>query len=1078
MEFEDLKYFFNNQESIRIKITKPVNIDFVRIHSIESDTVIFSNYYDENEDSYYKGSITENDSIRLRNATDNSFDYFAKIIDKKKDAITISIISFKKMPLNAKLCVGIGDIELPYKTALKNIETDFILNICNKKFYVYGMHKYGGLNMFSIMSPSLKYDVILSRREECGAVNDRNVANDQIWAIRKKATNYKKEDYTFQIRPLNLNFTDISSVAAATEQNKLEMKNFDESGILGRWIKFTEEDFAVSKKKIESIGYLKFTNYIHEDGNRHIFTIVNDKDRYDNFRKIVHELGNDLTFIVYNNDEINKVINKEKLSRWYFAKPKLLEIIGNKLICFYDGDVIIKNEGYLEISNKGSEMVYKRRMDAVSRIKNNCAAKPNIMQLIEGKSIHDSRNKKFFKVEDFMKEITAAFGGRIPNKSQLDAIEIAINTPDFAIIQGPPGCGKTSLINAIDDCLAKIDSTYHKKGASLSTAYQRESTKNMVSKKIINGVPVPFITNAYDKIFIENNFIEYIEDIAEKLKNKYPDLIDKMNNKTDIDILTSYISRFNYETATYETLLFFLDNTLDCLRNIILFEKKEELLNIQAIANKKLAKILNPKKDESLYFIRIIPSSDIELEDDGLKTFLIAKANLKALNPEFTCQLEKIEELLQNNPINYDLINAIKNEMIFNVKNVKQIDKDIELNKKAKDILYEIKKEYEEEATHDNENVLVQYIDSFVNNPVRVRQALEQWITSVAATHQISSDNNAIGQAMDDEESSSIVIYNNVLIDEAARSCPPDLLIPISCAKNRIIMVGDHKQLPQFVNDEVLENINVNEGIKKEMKDVSMFEYLIESTKKLEKNDSFRRFIPLNQQYRMPKVLGDFIGENFYPEIGLGSPRGNPCDDQGFIQTLPYIENKCMVWCDVPYGKEINKNIKGYKNVEEATTVTKMLKAFLNDEKNLKMKIGVISFYKDQVNEIIDQLVESNIYLKTDDGIVLNDSFKNRLQVDTVDAFQGLECDVIILSMVRSNPYNKFKKGSFGFLRDERHLCVALSRQKRCLVVVGNGSGMLETENAESSVHALVNFYNKCKEGGEYVGFIESKNII
>ena len=428
--------------------------------------------------------------------------------------------------------------------------------------------------------------------------------------------------------------------------------------------------------------------------------------------------------------------------------------------------------------------------------------------------------------------------------------------------------------------------------------------------------------------------------------------------------------------------------------------------------------------------------------------------------------------------INYDLINAIKNEMIFNIKNVKQIDKDIELNKKAKDILYEIKKEYEEEATHDNENVLVQYIDSFVNNPVKVRQALEQWITSVAATHQISSDNNAIGQAMNDEESSSIVIYNNVLIDEAARSCPPDLLIPISCAKNRIIMVGDHKQLPQFVNDEVLENINVNEGIKKEMKDVSMFEYLIESTKKLEKNDSFRRFIPLNQQYRMPKVLGDFIGENFYPEIGLGSPRGNPCDDQGFIQTLPYIENKCMVWCDVPYGKEINKNIKGYKNVEEATTVTKMLKAFLNDEKNLKMKIGVISFYKDQVNEIIDQLVKSNIYFKTDDGIVLNDSFKNRIQVDTVDAFQGLECDVIILSMVRSNPYNKFKKGSFGFLRDERHLCVALSRQKWCLVVVGNGSGMLETENAESSVHALVNFYNKCKEGGEYVGFIESKNII
>lgn len=1077
MEFEDLKYFFNNEESIRIKINRPVNADFIRIHSIDLDTVIFSNYDDEDDDSYYKGYITENDSNRLRHATDKSYDYFAKIIDKKQDAITVSIISFKKMPLNAGMCVGIGDVELPYSTALKNIEKQYILNICNKKFYVYGIHKNAAANMFSIMSPSLKYDVILSRREECGAIVNRDTANEQIWAIKKKASNYKKQDYNFQIRPLNLEFSDISSAAAATEQNKLEMKNIDENGIFGRWIKFTEEDFNVSKNKIKSVGHLKFNNYIHEDGNRYIFTIISDKDKYDNFRKLANELGNDLTFIVYTNNEMKKIINEEKIGRRSFAMPKLLDIAGNKLICYYDGDVIIENEGYLEISNKGSEVIYQRRIDAINRIKNDGAAKPNIMQLIEGKPIHNSTTKKVYRVEDFIKEIKAAFGGRIPNRSQLEAIEIAINTPDFAIIQGPPGCGKTSLINAIDDCLAKIDSAYHKKAASLSTAYQRESTKNMVSKKVINGVPVPFISKGSDKVFIENNFIEYIEDIAEKLKNKYPDLIGKLNNKSDFDTLTSYVSRFNYETATYETLLFFLDNVLDCIQSTTLFEKKDQLLDIQDKAKKKLAKILNPKKDESLYYIRIIPGSENEFEDEGFKTFKIAKANLNVLNPGFTNQLDRIEKIFNDNTINYNLVNAIKNEMIFSIKNVKQIDKNVELNKKARDIVYEIKNQYYEEATHDNDNVLVQYIDSFVNNPVRVRQALEQWITSVAATHQISSDNNAIGQIMDDE-SSSFVIYNNVLIDEAARSCPPDLLIPIACAKNRIIMVGDHKQLPQFVNDEVLEKIDVNEDIKKEMKDVSMFEYLIDTTKKLERNDSFRRFIPLNQQYRMPKVLGDFIGENFYPEIGLGSPRGNPCDDEGFVQTMPYIENKCMVWCDVPYGKETNKNIKGYKNIEEAITIAKLLESFLNDENNLKLKIGVISFYKDQVREIIDQLLKYNIYVKTDNGIVVNDSYKNRIQVDTVDAFQGLECDIIILSIVRSNPYNKFKKGSFGFLRDERHLCVALSRQKRCLLVVGNGSGMLETENAESSVRALVNYYKRCKEGGEYVGFIESKNII
>ena len=1072
MEFEDLKYFFNNEESIRIKISKHIDAAFIQIHSIDSNNVIFSNY-NEDDKTFYEGNITENDSVRLRNATDKSYDYFAKIIDNKDDAITVSIISFKKMPLNADVCVGVGDLDLPYSTILKNVEKDYILNICNKKFYIYGMHKNARPNMFSIMSPSLKYDIILSRRDECGAVINKEIANEQIWAIRKKASNYKKQDYTFQVRPLNLTFDDISSAAAATEQNKLEMKNFDENGMLGRWTKFAEQDMAISNEKVNSVGYLKFNNYVHEDNNRYVFNIVSDKEKYEILRKIANESNNDLTFKIYDNDEI---FNEGPI---FTPQVKLIEMVGNKLICFYDRDEIFKNEGYLKISNTGSYVVYKRRMEAVCRIKEDRAAKPNIMQLIEGKPIYSSATKKVYRVEDYMKEIKAAFNGIEPNRSQLEAIEIAINTPDFAIIQGPPGCGKTSLINAIDDCLAKIDSTYHKKAASLSTAYQRESTKNMLSKKVINGVPVPFISKDSDKVFIESNFIEYIDNIANKLKNKYPDLIEKINDKSNFDVLTAYVSRFNYETATYETLLFFIDNVLDCLTNEILFDKIDELEEIQKVVKKRLYKILNPKNDNSLYFIRIIPSSETEFEDDGLKTFITAKVNLKILNPEFDSQLEKIEELYHTNPINYNLINAIKNEMIFSVKNLKQIDKDIELNKKARDIVYEIKNDYQEKATHDNDYVLIKYIDSFINNPIRVRQALEQWITSVGATHQISADNNAIGQTIDEDESSTLVIYNNVLIDEAARSCPPDLLIPIACAKNRIIMVGDHKQLPQFVNDEVLERIDVNDDIKKEMKNISMFEYLIDTTKKLERNDSFKRFISLNQQYRMPKILGDFIADNFYPEIGLGSPRGNPYDDEKFVQTMPYVKNKCMVWCDVPYGTETNKNIKGYKNSEEALIVAKMLNAFLNDkdENNSKLKIGVISFYRDQVREIIDQLVKYNIYIKKDNKNVVNDTYKDRLKIDTVDAFQGLECDIVILSMVRSNPYNKFKKGSFGFLKDERHLCVALSRQKRCLIVVGNGSGMLETENAQSSVRALVNYYKKCKEGGEYVGFIESKNI-
>ena len=1073
MEFENLKYFFDNEISIRIFTDNKVNAEYIKIQSIvDEERVVFYSFDQTENIEFSEGRVSKNNAYKLRNAIDKTRDYFAKVIDSKNDYFIISIISFNKIPLISEMYVGIGDTDMTFSNTVSNIKNDFVFNIGDKGYYVHGKHKYAHTNIFSIMSNTSKYDVVLIRRDEAGVIIDETTANEQVWAIINKSSAFKKEDYLYDIRPFNIKLSDISTAATSSEQNKLEMKHIDDDGIFGRWIKFTEEDYAISKEKIEAIGPLKYSEY-NKSNYEITFTITNDKEKIERLIKFNKESQDNLVLETYESlQEMNGRLKRK------IAKPRLKEIRGNKLVCHYDDDIVINGNGYLVISNSGATAVFQRRKEAIERIKTSNAAKENIMQIIEGKPLASARTKKTYRVEDYMKEIEEAFGGRRPNKSQLEAIEIAINTPDFAIIQGPPGCGKTSLINAIDSCLAKIDSSSHKKAGSLSTAYQRESTRNMVTKKIVNGLPVPFITKARDRVAIETEFQDYIDNVAEKLRTKYPDLVKKINKKSNIDTLTAYVSSFIPETSTFESLLFFLDNILECISDTTLIEQKDQLIEIRNTAQKRLKKILEPKKDEALYFIRIIPSSFVEFEDEGLKTFFTAKINLKVLNTSLNKQVEEIEKLYETEPIDFKSIVEIKNEMIFKVKNIEQLDKDLTLNKKAHTLAYEVKHKYEEEATYDNESLIIKYVESFMNNPIRIRQALEQWITSVAATHQISSDNAAIKQIVDSEEMFKGVVYNTVLIDEAARSCPPDLLIPIASAKNRIIMVGDHKQLPQFVNDEVLQRIKVDKVTKKEMKNISMFEFLIDSSKKLQLNDSFKRFMALNNQYRMPKILGDFIGDNFYPEIGLSSPRGNADNDESFLQTLPMIENKAMVWCNVPYGRDIKLDNRGTINIEEAITIAKMINKFLNDENNSKLTFGVMSFYKDQVNQIIKELINFNIYFKEDEGIKVNKVFENRIQVDTVDAFQGLECDVVILSMVRSNPMKKFSIKSFGFLQDERRLCVALSRQKRCLIVVGNGSGMLETEVAESSVKALVNYYKRCKEGSEYVGFIESKNII
>ena len=59
------------------------------------------------------------------------------------------------------------------------------------------------------------------------------------------------------------------------------------------------------------------------------------------------------------------------------------------------------------------------------------------------------------------------------------------------------------------------------------------------------------------------------------------------------------------------------------------------------------------------------------------------------------------------------------------------------------------------------------------------------------------------------------------------------------------------------------------------------------------------------------------------------------------------------------------------------------------------------------------------------------------LSVSTVDNYQGDEQDAIILSTVRNNEAAPFKT---GFLRSRSRSCVACSRAKRCLFVLGHAS--------------------------------------
>lgn len=256
--------------------------------------------------------------------------------------------------------------------------------------------------------------------------------------------------------------------------------------------------------------------------------------------------------------------------------------------------------------------------------------------------------------------------------------------------------------------------------------------------------------------------------------------------------------------------------------------------------------------------------------------------------------------------------------------------------------------------------------------------------------------------------------FDWVIVDEAGKATPTEILVPISLGK-KIVLVGDHKQLPPVVDETLLEEDDTNTIDKKDL-ETSLFEYM-----EGELNDDCKSV--LNQQYRMNPVIGNLISKMFY-----GNTLESKTKKEEKTIPLKMYEDKPLVWlstdlrtdnAEEPIGKTFRNSCETKIIFEQLIEIEEELK-----EQNLYKEVGIIAGYKAQ-KEALRRLYESQYserfhYIKD-------------IDINTVDAFQGREMDIIFYSVVRSN-----SEGKLGFLQDVRRLNVAFSRARELLVVVGN----------------------------------------
>lgn len=324
-----------------------------------------------------------------------------------------------------------------------------------------------------------------------------------------------------------------------------------------------------------------------------------------------------------------------------------------------------------------------------------------------------------------------------------------------------------------------------------------------------------------------------------------------------------------------------------------------------------------------------------------------------------------------------------------------------------------------------------------------------------------------------------------IIVEEAAEILEASIIAAITPSTKQMILIGDHLQLrPQVVEH----NLAVHHGL-----EISLFERLV------------RLGLPhvtLTTQRRMHPEISSLINPSIYKSLKNADSVNSHPEIRGIRGRLYFIshtfpeDGHALAWGDskgrgqdkMPVAnKKQDIGVAGLEmsktNSHEAKYLARLLEYLLLNGYKAN-QIVVLSMYKGQVNlmrRLAKDLAASSSLINTDNI--------DKIRMTTTDNYQGEESDIVLLSLVRSNV-----DGKAGFVKIHNRICVALSRARNGLYVIGNmtmfqatsdlwngickdltqrgklGDGLMLTcsiHNDSPAVHAVIAAdFDKCPHGG------------
>ena len=1117
MRFEELKGYIEQ---------KVIDIDFIEKEkmNIKIDYLIGflkfgEKYYIKDirneKKEYFQISLKKNDDrVFIDELIDRKKTYLAKLTDM--ETIEVIVYNEEEMSINnfsifrnEYLKIKKNKNSKKYKELKKYIERDIEKNYVFKSqgmsYIFFGKLKDSEKEEYSLLGIN---SILTLERKEMSFIKDNKTKFIEAFSVvKEERINNNSEKYNYTLIKIKENIKFTEDILEYMEDMEIkarinQLKN-DSSSYLKIWEKYADIEKKILRENLNTYCKINDVKIVKYEDDGFFFEIQLDK-------KHSFEKG-DTLIIIKKDPKILIENDSEEMEKDFFDNLDYTEVFIEKTLknnrilvgCKQEKDLEEEKDSYIFYSMKGGKTVNDRREKARKLITDNKTPMRELNLIIEGKKVTKEKAGNYEALSIQTKE--SLFPKYEPTENQKEAIQIALNTPDIAIIQGPPGTGKTTVITAILQRLSEERKEVGNiSGNNLLTSFQHDAVNNALSRIKILGLPAEKygIKAGMQEELVNKNFKNYMNKVINIYYEENPELKRESEEKELREIYNDYTNRIRESLDEIEI--------KNLIRKLKFFSRKyqltkeilEELERIEddyrgvsrtCFVDKsyfyKIPISENMFVDNGRYFVK----KSIEKIEEAIKDKEIQASN-------FVEELKILKNSLVENKINFSLLKGCKISILSKLTPVEYPFMDKAFNQKIAEIFEKISSiinNIVRENKNFKERIKLKYLDELENNPLRVRDTIREYITTFGATCQQTQGKeilNAKRRTLENKINNGKFYdetrtYENVLIDEAARSNPPDLLIPMSMAKRRIILVGDHKQLPHLIDENILEYLkdeekknggkDVKSYIEEQIKE-SMFEYLKKSCEKLEKYDGIKRVIMLNRQYRMHPKMGAFVSNHFYE-----GKLENGLEEDKFDNRLKDLERKAFAWFDISnkYQEKKKNNNSFYRNIE-AKEIAKFIYKHIDSEEAKGKNFGIITFYSSQKDEILKELAnEENKAYKGQELIVIkennyaiNDKYKlsneeginEKIRIGSVDAFQGMEFNFVCLSMVRSNNEKNIRK-KFGFLTNRNRLCVAMSRQKELLVVFGD-SKMLEGEK-HTDIEVLQEYLKMCKEDGEYGKF-------